>query len=179
MEREGIAGVRVHALERRADERGELTELHRATWWPDLAFVQWNHLRSCAGVLRGIHVHPRHRDLVVLLEGRMRLGLLDLREDSPTRLREQALELDAADPRAVLIPNGVAHAFSFPVDALLLFAVDDYFDPADELACRWNDPAIGLFRDLREPLLSPRDAAAPPLAALRERLRALAKGRPA
>ncbi len=154
-----IPGVVLHRLVRHDDDRGSLVELHRQNWLPDRQWVQWNTMASTAGVLRGLHVHRRHCDLLFVLEGRMRLGLKDLRQGA-TRFAEQVLELDGADPVAVFIPNGVAHGFYIHTATRHLYAVDDYFDPADELGCRWDDPAVGLFRDVRTPRLSARDAAA-------------------
>jgi dTDP-4-dehydrorhamnose 3,5-epimerase len=161
-----IAGVRVRRLVGHRDERGRLVELHRDEWLPESRFVQWNHLASAAGVLRGVHVHRRHCDLLFVLDGRMRLGLKDLRPRSPSHLAEQVVELDGADPRGVVIPAGVAHGFYFHAATLNLYGVDAYYDPVDELCCRWDDPGIGLFRDLRSPRLSPRDATAQSLDAL-------------
>ncbi|HQN39937.1 MAG TPA: dTDP-4-dehydrorhamnose 3,5-epimerase family protein, partial [Thermoanaerobaculia bacterium] len=44
------------------------------------------------------------------------------------------------------------------------------YDPAAEITVAWNDPEIGIAWPVAEPVLSARDAAAPPLAALHERL---------
>jgi dTDP-4-dehydrorhamnose 3,5-epimerase len=161
-----IDGVRLHRLARQDDERGSLVELHRVGWLPELGLVQWNSMASVAGSLRGLHVHRRHCDLLFVLDGRMRLGLKDLRRGSATRLAEQVVELRGTDPVGVFIPDGVAHGFYAHTATTLLYGVDRYFDPADELACRWDDPAVRLFADVRAPLISSRDAAAPSLATL-------------
>lgn len=165
-----ITGVHLRRLDPRRDERGAFVELHRDSWMPDARFVQWNYMASDAGVLRGLHAHRRHSDLLFLLEGRMRLGLKDLRRGSGSELVEEAFELDGNEPTCVYIPNGVAHGFYTRTAARHLFAVDAEFDPADELGCRWNDPGVGLFRDVVAPRISERDATAPPLAALRAQL---------
>ena len=55
------AGVALRPLRMHRDERGVLTEIFRESW-AGLAAVQWNAVRSAAGVLRGVHVHVRHAD---------------------------------------------------------------------------------------------------------------------
>jgi dTDP-4-dehydrorhamnose 3,5-epimerase len=161
---ERILGVETIPLERHRDHRGMFIELHRASWTPSRQFVQWNHVISNPGVLRGVHVHRRHSDVVFLVAGRARFGLKDLRRGSPTFLLEQVFEFDAEESPGLVIPTGVAHGFFFHTEARHVYAVDAYFDPTDELGCAWNDPEIGLFRDIRSPLLSPRDASAGSLA---------------
>jgi dTDP-4-dehydrorhamnose 3,5-epimerase len=38
-----------------------------------------------------------------------------------------------------------------------------FYDPADELAIIWNDPAIGVEWPVQTPILSAKDSQAPPL----------------
>jgi dTDP-4-dehydrorhamnose 3,5-epimerase len=42
------------------DDRGWISEIFRQEWPTGVAPVQWNAVRSMAGVLRGVHVHVRH-----------------------------------------------------------------------------------------------------------------------
>jgi dTDP-4-dehydrorhamnose 3,5-epimerase len=153
-------------LEPHADERGVFTELHRADWDTGVAPVQWNAVRSEAGVLRGVHVHPRHDDYLLLVAGRATVGLRDLRPGAPAGGRACCVELDAAAPRAITIPHGVAHGFYFHEASLHVYAVSHYWDPADELGCHWADPELGIGWPVSEARLSPRDAALPLLAGL-------------
>lgn len=78
------------------------------------------------------------------------------------------VELDPS--RAVVIPPGVAHGFYFPVPSIHIYSVTEYWDPADELGCQWSDPELGIPWDVRNPQISPRDAALPSLEALLETL---------
>ena len=77
-------GVRVEKLETHTDDRGELTEIFRRSWDVAAEIVQWNAVASRPHALRGVHYHVLHDDYLVLLQGRMLLGLHDLRPDSPT-----------------------------------------------------------------------------------------------
>src|SRR5262245_34707583 len=104
-------GVRARALVTHGDQRGSLTEMFRAAWEPELAVVQWNIVRSEANVLRGVHLHVRHADYLVVLDGEMLVGLRDLRRDSPTYGCSATQALTGSAMTALVIPPGVAHGF--------------------------------------------------------------------
>ncbi|MEQ9812614.1 MAG: dTDP-4-dehydrorhamnose 3,5-epimerase family protein [Azospirillaceae bacterium] len=142
------------------DERGSLTEIFRAEWPTCIRPVQWNFVRSRPNVLRGVHVHVEHDDYLVCLSGLMVLALVDIRPDSATHGLAATVTLDPAAPRAAFIPTGVAHGFHFPVESSLCYSVSHYWNPRDELGCRWDDPALGLDWRIDAPELSERDRAA-------------------
>lgn len=161
----------VRALTTHVDDRGGFTELFRDEWATGVSPVQWNAVRSAAGVLRGVHCHPLHADALTVPAGRMRLGLSDLRRESPTSGLACVLELRAEAMALVTIPPGVAHGFYFPEPSLHIYAVDRTWDPADELGCRWDDLGLGIdWGPIGQPLLSPRDAQLSSLAVLRDEL---------
>jgi dTDP-4-dehydrorhamnose 3,5-epimerase len=166
------AGVRVRVLEPKRDERGELTELFRDEWGTATRPVQWNAISSAAGVLRGVHVHPRHDDYLILLRGWASIGLRDLRPGSPTSGATATVEQRGDAPVALEIPHGVAHGFYFHKSSLHVYSVSENWDVDDELACRWDDPGLGLDWGIEAPLLSERDALAGSLAEMVDVLRA-------
>jgi dTDP-4-dehydrorhamnose 3,5-epimerase len=145
-------------------------ELRGPTWQVGVVPVQWNAVRSRVGVLRGVHCHPRHADLVCVARGRMRLGLADLRGGRVGAVT--CLDLDASRPKAVAIPPGVAHGFQFVAPSLHVYAVDRTWDPADELGCRWDDPAMGIPWAEGVESISERDAGLGTAAALLDELAA-------
>ncbi len=153
-------GVAIKDLTPHADDRGVFTEVHRDAWLSGDRPVQWNAVRSKANVLRGVHVHRHHADQIVVIDGMMLLGLHDVRPDSPTRGQSIVIELGGHAPRAVTIPPGVGHGFFFPEPSLHIYAVSHYFDPADELGCRFDSPELGLKWPVSTPHLSKRDAEA-------------------
>jgi dTDP-4-dehydrorhamnose 3,5-epimerase len=118
-----------------------------------------------------MHVHVRHSDHLVLVSGRMVLGLHDMRPSSPTTLASCLLELDADAPCAVDIPFGVAHGFFFPVPCVLIYGMSHYWEPAEEIGCRWDCTELGLAWPTSAPVLSKRDAAAPHYSECSESLR--------
>jgi dTDP-4-dehydrorhamnose 3,5-epimerase len=154
------AGVLVRPLVRHADERGTLAEIFRAGWTPSGAFLQWNLVQSRGNVLRGVHVHPRHADYLLVLSGTLMLGLHDLRPDDPAARKSGILTLTGNDPATVYIPAGVCHGFWFPEPTTYVYGLSTGWSPSEELGCRYDDPALGLdWPDLTSPVLSPRDAA--------------------
>jgi dTDP-4-dehydrorhamnose 3,5-epimerase len=153
-------GVVVHPLTLHPDPRGALVEIFRESWALGCRPLQWNAMRSAAGVLRGVHVHVRHVDHLVLAAGRMLLGVHDLRPWSPTSGASELIELDARAPCAVIVPVGVAHGLYSPEPSLLVYGASHYWDPGDELGCRWNAPELRLAWPVQSPILSERDTAA-------------------
>lgn len=161
-----IDGVVLSELTSHTDDRGQLTEVFRQSWLPDTRFIQWNLVHSKGNTLRGVHLHVRHSDYLTVVAGRMIIGLKDMRRGSSSFGCERRVELDADTPRTLFIPVGVAHGFWFPEPASFLYAVSDYFHQDDELAVRWDDPALGMFDHSLDPLLSERDRVAGSYAAL-------------
>jgi dTDP-4-dehydrorhamnose 3,5-epimerase len=163
-------GVRLAPLRPHRDERGTFLELFREEWDVGVEPVQWNAVHSEAGVLRGVHVHPRHDDYLTVVSGRATIGLRDLREDSPTEGATACVEIDSERPAAISIPHGVAHGFYFHEPSIHIYAVSHYWDMADELGCRWDDPRLGIPWPQRDAAISERDAELPSLGVLRDRL---------
>lgn len=167
------AGVLLRPLVPYRDHRGSFTELFRESWDMDVRPIQWNAADSLPNVLRGVHVHFRHDDYLVVLRGRASIGLMDLRDESSTRDLGAVVELDGERPAALKIPTGVAHGFYFHTESTHLYGVTRYWDPRDELSCRWDDPELTIPWTPHHPTLSERDARAQSLAALRAELRAV------
>jgi len=159
-------GVTLESLHTNIDHRGSLTEIFRQSWATSIAPVQWNAVATNPGVLRGVHVHVVHFDYMIVLTGRASVGLRDLRSGSPTEGMATIVELCGEELSALTIPPGVAHGFYIHDPSLHVYAVSDYWDPADELGCCWSDPALEIQWPTTSPILSERDAAAGPLSAL-------------
>ncbi|MEX0847468.1 MAG: dTDP-4-dehydrorhamnose 3,5-epimerase family protein [Ilumatobacteraceae bacterium] len=161
-----IAGVVFHPLRSHPDERGVLTEVFRDTWALGDRPVQWNVVRSEPGVLRGVHCHWHHTDILNVVAGELILGIVDLRPGSPTESRAEMHRIPALSA-VVGIPPGVAHGFYFEEPTCITYGVSAYWSLDDELGCRWNDPDLGLDWPCTAPSLSERDRTAGPLVTLR------------
>lgn len=155
-------------LDEHADVRGSFTEVFRPAWLPDgFEVAQANLSRSRAGVVRGMHYHREQADFWCFVAGRAFVVLADLRRAAggAAPVATATVEVDAGDRlRGILIPPGVAHGFAAITDASLLYLVDRAFDGADEFGFSWRDPALGVDWPMADPVVSERDAEAPPLA---------------
>lgn len=154
-----IPGVLVADLRVFKDDRGMFTETFRASWFPQVSWekFQTNRSESAAGVLRGLHYHFHQVDYWHVLRGRLRVGLADLRPDSPTFLKSATLDLSGDEPRGLFIPIGVAHGFAALTDCVLTYIVNNYYDASDECGVAWDDPQLNVAWGVTSPVLSPRD----------------------
>lgn len=159
------------------DTRGWFVETFHAARYAEHGiagpFVQDNASRSARGTLRGLHLqHPRAQGkLVSVADGAVLDVAVDVRVGSPTFARHVAVELTSDDKRQLWVPPGFAHGFYVLSDAALFtYKCTDYYAPEAEIAVAWDDPAIGVRWPSTSPTLSARDAAAPRLEALMDRL---------
>ncbi len=156
-----------------ADARGHFFESYNrrdlaAIDGLDCAFVQDNQSRSVRSVLRGLHYQIRHPQgkLVRVLSGSIWDVAVDLRRSSPDFGRWVGMELSAENRRQLWIPAGFAHGFLALSDhAEVLYKTTDYWFAEHERSLLWSDPRLAIDWPLQggQPLLAPKDAAAPPL----------------
>jgi dTDP-4-dehydrorhamnose 3,5-epimerase len=160
----------VWVFERRtfADPRGFFCEAFRldeveAAVGRTLRFVQMNHSRSSRDVLRGLHAESWDK-LVYVTTGQVFTALADIRPESATFGRVDTFRLDAAAPRSLFIPAGVAHGYCVVSDeADYTYQVTAYYDGSDRRAVAWNDPDLAVPWPVVKPILSDRDLEAPRL----------------
>ena len=177
MEPLGIDGTWSYTPRIHPDERGSFLEWFRAS---DLAaglgyameIAQANCSVSRRGVLRGIHfadVPPGQAKYVSCVRGAILDVMVDVRVGSPTFGRWQAIRLDDEDRQAVLLAEGLGHAFmALTEDATVLYLCSTPYAPGREHGVHPLDPALGIaWPPGLEPVLSGKDAAAPTLAEAR------------
>jgi dTDP-4-dehydrorhamnose 3,5-epimerase len=159
------------------DGRGFFFETYHAERYREAGidgpFVQDNHSLSAAGILRGLHLQRRRPQgkLVRVIEGEIFDVAVDVRRGSPTFGRWVGETLSADNYLQLWIPGGFAHGFCVLSDtAQVEYKCTALYDRADELSIAWNDPEIGIDWPLAEPTVSPKDAAARPLAEVLELL---------
>jgi dTDP-4-dehydrorhamnose 3,5-epimerase len=153
-----------------ADERGFFLEIFHAARFreaglPD-SFVQDNHSRSKRGVIRGLHYQEPEGQgkLVRCTRGALFDVAVDIRAGSPAFGRWYGMELSEETMRMLWIPAGFAHGFCALTDeADLVYKCTVPYSPRHEHSIVWNDPEIGIKWPVSDPVLSPKDAAAPPL----------------
>ncbi|MBA3658521.1 MAG: dTDP-4-dehydrorhamnose 3,5-epimerase [Gemmatimonadales bacterium] len=158
----------------RRDERGFLVETWHGARYRDagvaLPFVQDNHSRSVGGTLRGLHyqIESAQGKLVRVAAGEVFDVAVDLRRSSPTFGRWVGVTLSGQSHHQLWIPPGFAHGFYvLSPTADLIYKCTALYAPAHDRAIRWDDPDVGISWPLdptRPPILSARDATAPPFA---------------
>jgi len=156
-------GARWRPLPPISDERGTFAEIYRQEWMEGAPALQWNFIRSKSGVMRGVRVHRRHDDHLVVLDGLVLVGLRDLRRASPTFGRTALAELRGSAPSLLKTPAGVAHGLYVAEPSLFVIGVTRYHDPSDDISCRWDDPALEIPWPFAAAQVSPADAAGRPL----------------
>jgi dTDP-4-dehydrorhamnose 3,5-epimerase len=150
------------------DERGFFLETYHLRKYRDggipTAFVQDNQSRSVYGTIRGLHTQWRHPQgkLIRVIEGEIFDVAVDIRRESPTFLHWVGTTLSAQNFRQCYIPADFAHGFCVTSKvAQIEYKCTDFYDPADEIYVRWDDPDIGIKWPNDDPILSPKDRAAP------------------
>ena len=152
------------------DDRGFVVESFRQETWAEHGvtgpFVQENHSRSSAGILRGLHFQtsPGQAKLVRCVRGAIWDVAVDLRRDSPTYKQWEGVELSDENHRQVFIPVGFGHGFCVLSDvADVAYKLTSVYDPATEAGIKWDDPDVGVDWPIADPKLSERDMNAPAL----------------
>jgi len=156
---DGMAGVELVRFAVRPDCRGWFGEVFRSEWVHEqfTGDMQLNLSETRAGSLRGLHFHRTQSDWWVPVSGSMRAVVADLRPGSASFLKTAVLELSADDHTCLFIPPMVAHGFLALTDARLVYAVNRFYDGADEQGVAWDDPTLAVNWGTLHPILSERD----------------------
>lgn len=134
-----IHDVEVRDLQQNIDERGSLTEIWRSDWdfygeEPEMSYFSV----SYPGVVRAWHRHTRGQiDHFVCPQGRIKVGIYDDRDDSPTKGELDTFVIGEHDQKAIRIPGDCWHGFKVVGDeqAMLInfpTKLYDYEDPDEE-----------------------------------------------
>ncbi len=160
-----IQGLKIIELEVHGDARGFFVERFNKQKFAEAGlpchFVQDNHSRSAANVLRGLHYQhmPAQGKLVGVTRGKVWDVAVDIRPESPSYGKWYAVELSGENGRLFWIPPGFAHGFCVlgdePVD--MLYKVTDFYNAAGEGGILYNDAEIAIDWPLDNPLISQRD----------------------
>jgi dTDP-4-dehydrorhamnose 3,5-epimerase len=148
------------------DDRGFFFESFNQQTFQNLSgvaaqFVQDNHSKSAANVLRGLHyqIEQAQGKLVRVTAGEVFDVAVDIRRQSATFGKWVGVHLSAENKRQIWIPPGFAHGFVVLKDNTeFLYKTTDYYAPQHERCIRWDDPAIGIEWPLAQaPILSGKD----------------------
>ena len=165
-----IPGAWIIDVEPIHDERG----FFAMTWLPeelrergmDPALAQcnlaFNHKR---GTLRGMHLQTAphaQAKIVRATRGALLDVIVDLRPDSPTFKKWDAVELTADNRRMLYIPAGIAHGYiTLTDDTEAYYHASTPWAPSAERGVRWNDPAFAIEWPFPPTVISAKDEAWP------------------
>jgi dTDP-4-dehydrorhamnose 3,5-epimerase len=140
-----IEGVIAKDLKTHTDERGFFRELIRVTDdFFSQGFGQWSHSLMFDGVIKAWHLHRIQTDWWYVVSGVLRVGLCDMRAESPTyKTVMDFLMGDLQPAHVIMIPPGVAHGCKTVQGPVNLFYVTSHvYNPDDEVRLPYDDPEI-------------------------------------
>ncbi|MDY3557762.1 dTDP-4-dehydrorhamnose 3,5-epimerase family protein [Gemmata sp. JC673] len=168
-----LPGVFVIEPEPTGDDRGLFARTYCAEEFARHGLcTQWAQcnvsFNTRAGTLRGMHWQAAPDEEVKLVRCTAGAALdvvADARPDSPTYRKWVAVELTAANRRAVYIPGGYAHGFQTRADGTELFyQMSAFYVPGAARGARWDDPALGIaWPPCDRRVIAPRDLSFPDL----------------
>jgi dTDP-4-dehydrorhamnose 3,5-epimerase len=175
-----VDGAFIIDLERRLDERGFF-----ARAWCQEEFEAQGLIGRVAqanvsgnirkGTVRGMHyqVSPQREVKVVsCTKGAIYDVVLDLRRDSATYLRWDAVEVTADNRRMLYVPEGCAHGFqTLADDTELLYLMSEFYSGGHARGVRHDDPAFGIEWPLDVTTISDADRSWPDYKAKAEAMR--------
>ena len=166
-----LPGAVVIDLDRLEDDRGFFAR----TWCADemaehglstriaQANTAFNRVR---GTLRGMHWQdPPHAEVKIVrcTRGAVWDVIVDLRPDSPTRLRWIGVELSERNGRALYVPEGFAHGYvTLEDESETAYLMSEFHAPGAARGARFDDPAFGIqWPDVGPLVVSEKDRAWP------------------
>jgi dTDP-4-dehydrorhamnose 3,5-epimerase len=145
------------------DFRGSYIELYNEALYREAGigatFVQEDISVSSRHVLRGIHGDGETWKLVSCLHGKFYLVVVNWDERSPQYRQWEAFVLSDQNRLQVLIPPrfGNGHLV-LSETAIFHYKQSTYYNRAGQFTVLWNDPGLGIWWPVSDPILSRRDA---------------------
>ncbi len=163
---EGLLIIKPRVFE---DPRGYFFESYNKNVFHEngisVLFDQDNESRSQKNVLRGLHFQsPPYEQgkLVRVLQGSVLDVAVDIRKDSSTYGKWNAVLLSSENKLMYWMPPGFAHGFlSLEDGTIFSYKCTNVYDKESEGSVLWNDPDLAIEWGIKEPLLSDKDQEAP------------------
>jgi len=160
-----IRGLKLIKPEVFEDERGLFMETYKRAAFEeagiDVEFIQDNHSKSTANVLRGLHYQKgdaAQAKLVRCSEGVIFDVVVDLRTEHSTFGESWSTILSEHNKRMLYVPRGFAHGFlTLSETAKVGYKVDNDYQPDREGGIIWDDPTLDINWPIESPVLSEKD----------------------
>jgi dTDP-4-dehydrorhamnose 3,5-epimerase len=144
------------------DFRGEYVEIYNRRMFEDAGveydFVQDDISVSSRHVLRGIHGDASTAKLVSCLHGKFYLLVINNDESSPQYRKWTSFTLSDRNRQSVLIPPkfGNGHVV-LSESAMFHYKQTTEYNRSGQFTLLWDDPALGLWWPIDNPIISRRD----------------------
>jgi dTDP-4-dehydrorhamnose 3,5-epimerase len=163
VETTGLDGVlRVRPATVQEDFRGGYVELYNRELYRkagiEVDFVEDDISHSSRHVLRGIHGDDRTWKLISCLHGRFYLVVVNRDPDSPQYNRWESFVLSDSNRVQVLVPPRFGNGHVVMSErAIFHYKQSHSYDRARQFTVLWDDPEVGIWWPVKDPILSRRD----------------------
>jgi dTDP-4-dehydrorhamnose 3,5-epimerase len=145
------------------DFRGSYVELYNRKLYAEAGiaedFLQDDISTSRRHVLRGLHGDHKTSKLVSCLYGAFYLVVVNNNQGAAQYRKWQAFTLSDQNRLQVLIPPGFANGHLVLSEmAIFHYKQTTLYDRSSQFTLMWNDPALGIWWPMSEPILSQRDS---------------------
>lgn len=157
--------VKVYKLKSRTDNRGPMTYVYEEGIEGFISKETRIYDMPKKGTFFGIHYREENEPMkkfVTVVKGSGMDYVIDLRKDSKTYLKWEAIELTADNALAVLIPEGIGHAFiSLEDNTMQAFTIDKTGSEGHSKQLNYKEEKIGLELHVPVSEISDYDEGAP------------------
>ena len=138
-----IEGVIVAEQKQNVDDRQTLVVYLRDSDSYFAGFSQ-SYVAICdRNVVKAWHYHLKQTDMWFVPHGKIKVGLFDAREDSPTAGIVNEVMMGSGRSVTLTIPPGIFHGYVTLSDlSILINTTNQPYDPSDEYRIPWNDGRI-------------------------------------
>jgi dTDP-4-dehydrorhamnose 3,5-epimerase len=153
-------------LEPQGDERGRFARLFCADELKEIGHtkpivnINYSYTKD-KGTIRGLHFqYPPDCEIKIVkcIRGAIWDCIVDIRKDSPTFLKWEAVELTAENNRMIYVPEGFAHGFqTLTNDVELIYFHTAFYVQKREGGLRFDDPILNIDWSLPPQNVSDRD----------------------
>jgi dTDP-4-dehydrorhamnose 3,5-epimerase len=124
----------------------------------DVKFVQDDYSWSTKHVLRGLHGDATTWKLVSCPIGKLMLAVVNYDKESPQYRQWETFILSERNCQQVLVPPKFANGHLVLSDrAVFSYKQSTYYSGGTQFTVKWNDPEVGIWWPVKEPILSKRD----------------------
>jgi dTDP-4-dehydrorhamnose 3,5-epimerase len=159
-------GVYQIKLESKSDDRGFFVRSYDKQMFIDHGlttnWLQESHAYSkYKGILRGLHLQlPPFTEtkLIMVVRGAILDVFVDLRPNSPTFGKWDAIELSEDNFLCLYLPRGFAHSYCTLQDGCdVVYKMDNLYNPHYETGIIWKDSDLNIKWPVKEPTVSAKD----------------------